>query len=350
MQSHAGRFAPDGAPHSYFCVHDAGTGEAVTCPPTSSGFAFFEAIVDHTVPDDQVVWVFGSAWDRANSSVPGCKPWGCGACAQGHCYVGAWSSRDLVTWEGPAAAVVLPPNVTVPNVGTTMVSRPGNSPPLPPGLPAHQAFMVLEATPMNNSGWGRLMAVNVGADRDLSRNWLLLDFMTHAMDGPGVGQAGSCPATRFNPADGYYYVLGGGNNVDLTRSANLSRGSWEAPPPPLGAFMETGCIHGAEDCGPTSPVARIAAGWYTHYWANGSDRGDRVFLSNLTDWNWSVNDADFCDSGGSAPTYFIYGQCLQTAPANFTGRGGNFYQVGVANMTELDWLASYYGPARAGSL
>lgn len=64
------------------------------------------------------------------------------------------------------------------------------------------------------------------------------------------------------------------------------------------------------------------------------------FLNNLTSWQYSSSDVDFCTVGDD--TYFIYGMSAQSAPKNFTGRGGNFYQLGVANVTECDWLASYY--------
>jgi hypothetical protein len=53
-----------------------------------------------------------------------------------------------------------------------------------------------------------------------------------------------------------------------------------------------------------------------------------------------VNDADACDNG--THTFFIYGQCAQTAPKNFTGKSGNFYQLGIAQGTTPEWLASYY--------
>ena len=81
MQARMAAFAPDNQPHSFFCVYAMDTGAPVSCPPSSSGFAFQSAIVDHSVAGDDVVWVFGSAWDRAQSSAPECKPWGCGACA-----------------------------------------------------------------------------------------------------------------------------------------------------------------------------------------------------------------------------------------------------------------------------
>ena len=81
MASRMGRFPRDGSngSHSYFCIMDGRTGEEVSCPPTSSGHAFCSSIVDHTGPAERV-WVFCSAWDRANQT--SCKDplWGCGAC------------------------------------------------------------------------------------------------------------------------------------------------------------------------------------------------------------------------------------------------------------------------------
>jgi hypothetical protein len=70
---------------------------------------------------------------------------------------------------------------------------------------------------------GRYLAVNVGTDRNLSNNWQLLDPAVFAM-GPNVGNANSCPSARYNPQDGYYYVMGGGNAVDVVRSPNLTLG------------------------------------------------------------------------------------------------------------------------------
>ena len=68
MQTVMGTMPPDGSQgsHSFFCIYDALTGDKVVCPESSSKFAFCSAIVDHTVPSDQTLWVFCSAWDRAN--------------------------------------------------------------------------------------------------------------------------------------------------------------------------------------------------------------------------------------------------------------------------------------------
>jgi hypothetical protein len=88
-------------------------------------------------------------------------------------------------------------------------------------------------------------------------------------------------------------------------------------------------------------MARIASGFYTEYWANGRDHGMRVFLQNMSAWNFAANDVDFCDDGNGS-TYFIYGTCAQTAPANWTGKAGNFYQLGMFQGTQGQWLASYF--------
>jgi len=185
-------------------------------------------------------------------------------------------------------------------------------------------------------GRGSLLAVNTGTDRNLSTNWQLLDWATHGTN--HAGSAPTCPSARFNPKDGYYYVMGGGDNVDVARSANLSLDSWQLSS--LG-HVEQGCVYGLEDCSPSSAVAQIAPGYYTGYWANGTDHGDRDFLSNLPSWQFSTNDVDFC-SGPDDQTYFIYGMCAQTAPKNFTGKSGNFYQLGLGTGQEGDWLASYF--------
>ena len=168
----------------------------------------------------------------------------------------------------------------------------------------------------------------------MSQNWILLDPRTHSID--GVGNSGLCPFARYDPVGKFYYVGGGGEHINLGRSGNLSSGSWSAPP--AGPAIERGCTDLAEDCSLTSPVARIADGFWQHYWANASH--GREFLTNLSAWNWSVNDADLTDNG--THTFFLYGQCAQTAPKGWNGKAGSFYQVGLAPGNATTWLSSYY--------
>lgn len=340
MQSEMGNFPPDNQPHSYFCVVDSFDGSKINCPNNSVGYAFFSAIVDHVGPVE-TLWVFGSNWDRAQSHRPGCAPWGCGSCAavasgnqSAQCLVGAWKSTDLLTFEGPINILALPTNITVPNVGVSMVNRSSSIPP-PANLPDHQAFMALEAGIPNHNG--HLIAINTGSkDYNLFTNWVLLNISEYSISG-NVGEAVSCPSARYNPVDGYYYVMGGGNMVDLTRSKNLTTGSWSL----AYEHIEIGCTYQLENCSVGTPIARIAPDFYTQYWLNGSDHNMRIFLENMTAWQYSVNDVDFCDDT-KGTTYFIYGTCAQTAPANFTGKASNFYQLGIYNGTEGEWLASYF--------
>jgi hypothetical protein len=359
MASMMGPFQ-DGGAHSYFCILDFLTGERLNCPLSSTAHAFCSAIVDSTsAPGTETVWVFCSAWDRANKTSCATPGWGCGACADpaGGCYVASFSCsapdlRDCGDSWNFTKALPLPGKVTVPNVGVALVPR--HAPPANSTLPRHQAFMALETS--------FSVAVNVGTDGDLSANWLLLDPQVYGVE--GVSDSGLCPFARYNAEDGFYYVAGGGHHVNLARSPSLQRGSWANPP--ASPAIAVGCTDQAEDCSPGSPVARLS-GFYSHYWANNSDHGGREYLQNLTAWDWSVNDADACDNG--THTFFIYGQCAQTAPRNWTGRAGYFYrecaalaclrtcsythspsrtltthcaELGIAPGTTEQWMASYY--------
>jgi len=222
-------------------------------------------------------------------------------------------------------AITLPGTLTVPNVGVGLVPHHTSA---AGDLPKHQAFMALETS--------YSLAVNVGMDGDLSQNWIFLDPHTHTID--GVSNAGLCPFARYNPIDEYYYVGGGGGHINLARSKNLSSGSWSEPP--TGAAIERGCVELAENCSVGTPIAQIAPGFWENFWTNGSDHGGRVFLKNLSDWNWAVNDADLTDNG--THTFFIYGQCAQTAPAGWKKPSGNFYQVGIGEGNATTWLSSFW--------
>ena len=173
MQSTMGPFPRDGSngSHSFFCIMDGSTGEEISCPPTSTAHAFCSAIVDHTGAGPETAWVFCSAWDRANFTTCPTPMWGCGACAlarsnTSECYVGAWSSADLRTWTGPSKILTLPAPVTVPNVAVSMIP-PSSQPNLPSSLPKHQAWMALDAP-------APPIALNVGTDGNLHRNWQIV--------------------------------------------------------------------------------------------------------------------------------------------------------------------------------
>ena len=101
-------------------------------------------------------------------------------------------------------AVSLPGNVTVPNVGVSMI--PANERGTPPaGVPVHQAFMALESS--------NALAVNIGNDGDLTRNWVLLNLSS----GTFASHRRACPTSRYNPIDKYYYVRNHDGNDNQSR-------------------------------------------------------------------------------------------------------------------------------------
>jgi len=366
---------------AYFCIYDLLTGAELVCPPSGAGHAFFSAIVDRNEKPERL-WVFGSAWNRANVTAADNNACRLGYANNGSCYVGSWSTEDLKVWRGPSKAVTIQRGAVY-NVGASVVPRTARAA-LPPGLPPHQAFMVLEAA---NS-----FAVNVGDDRDLSKNWLVLNSSRPGWGNHSTGSdvfperynngklmpwgsrynfGPGCPTARFNADDGFYYVFGGGCDIVLARSKDLSAGSWKAGGGPR--MMITGCTNKTEDCAvnASSGIARLNdLGFYSEFWRQPSNRAEGLReLATLGSWDWAANDADFCDRGGKAPTYFIYGSCSQVmmlllslllvlllvltpsillpqcAPRGWKGPHGNFYNLGVYNGTENAWLSSYYRTA-----
>jgi hypothetical protein len=83
--------------------------------------------------------VFGPAHARGNKLKPGpCD----GNGDWSGCYIGSWSSSDLVHWSEASQAVPLPDHHAAFNTRTTMVTH--MSPDAVAVLPRHQAAMVLE--------------------------------------------------------------------------------------------------------------------------------------------------------------------------------------------------------------
>jgi hypothetical protein len=257
--------------------------------------------------------------------------------------------------------VTLPLPHTVPNVAAAMVTQRGAA--KFHGIPEHQGYMAFEG--------GSFTALNVGTDRDLSKNWELVKPECKQQPGMHCGGGFACPTARYNPMDQYYYVFGGGNDISIMRSKDL--GAWER----RNMSMATHCIAQevclkyrractAEDtsyesccgvppdCSPASGEGKVASGYFEEYWAAANATSDRsgrrmAFFGNISRWDWSVNDADFCDEGGKGPTRFIYGMCQQTKPANATawdkahgllGSGG--YHLGTFDGNESEWLSSFF--------
>eukprot|EP00038_Savillea_parva_P030310 m.76967 g.76967 ORF g.76967 m.76967 type:complete len:407 (+) comp9105_c0_seq1:396-1616(+) len=313
---------------SFFHIRDVSTGHVVSCAAPSAGHSFFSAAMD--TPRKRL-WVFGSAQNRAGAKLGPCQ-----MSNETGCYVGAWSTMDLVHFTETARAVTVPNGTMVFNTDVTVI--PGHVRNKlqkrfqlsASGLPSHQAIMVLEprynqslTPPALNSTFS--LAINTGTDGDLTTNWELLTY-------PRVAAISACPSIRFDARSGYYYVVGGGKTVSITRSKDLIQ--WEAakqlvaaPAALLGHAYET-------DVGP----------FYSAYWRNQSaNSAQRQFLNNMTAWNWGVSDADLCCDDDDGPAYIVHLAIAQFAPKNFTGsKGPGYLAGGSSHLPLLDLLASHF--------
>ena len=305
---------------SFFHIRDVQTGRVVSCAAQSAGHSFFSAVVDYR---RKTLWVFGSAQNRAGPHLGPCQ-----MSVEAGCYVGAWSSKDLTNFTETARALTVPTGTMIFNTDVTFTQPPKtvNDDPV---LPAHQAIMVME--PRYNMslqppsvGSRYSLALNTGTDGDLTRNWQLLSY-------PLVSPITACPSIRVDGRTGFVYVLGGGKEISLARSKDLVR--WEmakqymaVPAASLGHAYETSIGQ-----------------YYSGYWrAQPPASAERLFLHNMTAWNFGVSDADVCcDDDG--PAYILHLAIAQFAPKNFTGLHGPGYLAGgSSNMSLMHFLAAHF--------
>ena len=137
---------------TFFRIRHMATGRVIANVSESLYHSFFSAVVDYTTnPAKPTVWVFGPAHARGNKVKPGpCD----GNGNWSGCYIGGWSSTDLVHWSAVTKAVPLPDHFASFNVRATMVPGGGlgggggigeeEAPHAPHALPRHQAAMVIE--------------------------------------------------------------------------------------------------------------------------------------------------------------------------------------------------------------
>lgn len=128
------------------------TGIVIANVSQALGHSFFSAVVDYATSTERQpkLWVFGPAHARGNKIKPGpCD----GNGNWTGCYIGAWSSTDLINWSHASKAVPLPDHHASFNTRTTLVtaaaavdssSSGGSSGDVRNVLPPHQAVMVLE--------------------------------------------------------------------------------------------------------------------------------------------------------------------------------------------------------------
>ena len=317
----------DGHGTSCFQIRELSSGMVITVVNQSAHHAFFSTTVDY---EKEVVWVFGSAHDRSSRQ---------GACDvdRTKCYIGVWSSRDLLNWTtGPPLLLGsfgswFPINVDVDFVRSQHTDS---------GLPKHQAIMYMETGPAYNpprTTFPHTFAINTGSDGDLSCNWVLLDvnYSVAQIYGPTHGFIAECPSIRYDDEQGYYYVIGGGAVIwGPARSTNLI--DWEisqyapltGPAYWLGRPLDN----------------RVAPGIYTTEWEGENPSGARYlpFLKNMTSWNFGTSDVDLSTNDDESPTYINWISSTQGAPRGMTVDGTNFGTIGRFNGTVVEFFRHYF--------
>jgi hypothetical protein len=324
---------------SFFRIRHMLSGRIVANVSESLRHSFFSAVVDYDSKPPKL-WVFGPAHARGNKLKPG--PCDGNGNWQG-CYIGSWSSSDLVTWSQVSQAVPLPDHHAAFNTRATMVNR--MSPEASVVLPKHQAAMVLEPRSdhafMNGSF---RYAINTGTDGDLSKNWQLLPGHQFSESGPSVPEQLNlgAPTMHYDNEEGWYYTIGGGSiTAGPVRSKTLAAGSWELTP--LAPMAVNAASLSQVGLSPTD--AKVYKGFYTGIWARETAENVAVinaFLANISKWNWGFTDPDFCCADGSSPSYMLHSVSQQGMPHNITGKVTAFSGMETYNGTLNEWLRSYF--------
>ena len=326
---------------SYFRIRHMITGRVIANVSESIRHSFFSAVVDYSAKPSPLLWVFGPAHARGNKLKPGpCD----GNGNWTGCYIGAWSSSDLVHWSRVEKAVPIPDHHAAFNTRVSMVSRQTDAAAMV--LPAHQAVMVLE--PRNDYDFrfqSFRYAINLGTDGDLSRNWQLLPSSNFSESGPGFPARGlnlGAPTVHYDHEEGYYYTIGGGSiTAGPVRSKTLASGSWEISP--LAPMAAPAAALAAVGLNATD--ARVYRGFFKDVWAleTQSDALNiAAFIDNISSWNYGVTDPDLCCSDGKAPSYKLHTVSQQGKPHNVTGKTTTFAALEKYPGTLNDWLRSYF--------
>eukprot|EP01052_Picozoa_sp_SAG31_P031660 SAG31_NODE_3377_length_4345_cov_2.113048_3_plen_599_part_01 len=328
---------------THFRIRKLSTGQIISNVTQSGGHSFFSAQVDNV---HGKVWVFGIAHNRhghaGDPKFPNNKVNRCDRTPYTGCYIGAWSSTDMVHWTKTVQAVHLPEGSTIGNNAVAMVT----SDKYDHTLPKHQAIMAVEMADCAGP-YPQCMqteekycfAVNTGTDGDLSKNWKILGAAY-------CSQIHSCPSINYDKETGYYYQTGGGSTiVGPDRSRDLMH--WERSPmhPVSRPSVEL-----------DTPIDNKIAPYYTGLWSGAKqDVVDEAKLNLQYEqtWNWGHSDAELCCSDGLTPSHIVYINSAQGHPNRNTlvGTPGpqewkqvdfNYVGLGTYNGTLNEWLRSYF--------
>ena len=326
---------------SYFRIRDATTGMVLSNVSNSLRHSFFAAVADHK---RRVLWVFGAAHARGNRVNPN----KCDKSPYKGCYVGAWSASfdDLTTWSETRQALTLPDGHALFNNDVALVygdKAPSNI----PGLPKHQAVMVLEGRVSGNHSRGSLspFAVNTGTDGDLGKNWVFLDttrgFHFDYPKGAAGEGTGDAPTIRFDPDEGYYYSIGGGWITNgPARSSSLK--NWTVSPLAPMAVPDTRAAQVHLPANVMDASAGLNKTLYSAIWTDDTPPSVEQWARNLSSWAWGSTDPDLCCGDGKGPSFLINTLSRQGAPSSFHGKTYGFARMRRSPLPLNEWLRSYF--------
>ena len=336
-KGHAGEWEPAVyGNHSYARLRDFATGAVLVNVSSTVGFGFVSAFADY---EHDTLWLFGTPVDRCSGN---------GAPTT----VQAWWTRDpaLQAWSTALAFDLGKPthNVQVtfvgPRGGADAAERAawaarraarGNSSNNSSGagaLPPHRYAMFLECFT-----W----LVNDAADGNLTSGWSVVQSTP-----PPNGACGG-PSFTYSPLDDTYYILTGGNVVQLFATPDFTRWTESSPSP----FIEPSASDGL-----VSPYNGFAAVAKTKGSPPQAHVGvpepypfvpfDPTWTSAWTAWDRNSNDGDFCCMHAAVPdAWLVWGASTQgrrPAPP-LTGTDASTNSVARASGVPLqDLLAAYF--------
>ena len=218
----------------YFRVRNQASGVVITNLTSSCNYAFGTATVYKDDAGLDTLLIFGTAWSGPYRQSGPCA-------AATTCVVSAFSSVDPALQVWNTVAPLLHPGGSTYNVDVTRIGAE-----LPSGTPLSGAQWI-----MQTEGKAPTFFICTGSDPLVASCWTPLPSPAYSLDKFAGHDIGSCPSIRFDAARGLFYVLTGGDAINVLRSGNLTSGSWV-----LGKQL---LVADAGDCAVASPPF---GGWF----------------------------------------------------------------------------------------
>ena len=298
--------------HSYVRIRELETGITIANVSETISTDFVSSFVDHR-PTGDVLWLSALNHDRCRHSGE-LERSESNMCGTG---VKAIASRDLKTFVSSMAL----PNTSTCNTEVANVES------HPSTLPPHRYVMILEEYEFK---------INNNVDGDLTHGWVSVGG---SRGGPLPGPAKAPHASSGGPSirheAGHYYVITGGRTVELCRSTDLGASDpWNCTVmvKPTGKGGATGPGDGA-----VSPYGGFARDQVR--------KGFPVMTNEVAAWDWNSNDADVCCTGGSSPSFIVWGASTQGARSRLPPGSPNCVNaIGRSNMTLAAMLQAFFDP------